>query len=171
MLKLLLSIYLLMLNSCVALSQDQLKLMDFTVATQMPEFELIDMKTGQMYSSSLYSDSAFVLEFYFNGCPACNRNADNVKRLSREFYGNPKIQIVEVSIDCDDSSYRTWINNHDPLGPVLNACDSDLIDSLGVSAYPTTYVYAPSRREALRGVGVWTGPMYNRIKRFLDQVQ
>lgn len=145
--------------------------MDFTVATEMPEFSLIDMKTGQTYSSYRHPDAAYVLEFYFNGCPACNRNADNVKRLAREFEGNPKVQIVEVSIDCDDRAYRTWINNHAPLGPVLNACDSDLPDSLRVSAYPTTYVFAPSRREALRGVGVWTGPMYDRIKRYLDQVR
>lgn len=163
--------YSLFLNSCIALAQDELELIDFTVATERPEFELTDMRNGQAYNSLAHEGAAFVIEFYFNGCPACNQNAKNVKRLQNEFKHNPKVQIVELSIDCDERQYRTWIGNHEPAGPVLNGCDANIVDELGVSRFPTTYVFAPNRREAMRGVGVWSASTYDRLKRYLDQVK
>lgn len=171
MLKHFLIAYCLLLNSCVALAQDDLNLVDFTVATQMPEFELTDMRTGEAYSSLAHPEAAYVIEFFFNSCPACNQNAGNVKRLQNEYRNNPKVQIVELSIDCDSRQYRTWIGNHAPAGPVLNGCDANIVEELGVSRFPTTYIFAPSRREAMRGQGVWRSNTYNSIKRYLDQVK
>ncbi len=171
MVKFLIIIHALLLNSCVALAQDDLPFLDFTVATELPHFVLKDMRNGNMFNSAEHDDAAFVVEFFFNGCPACNQNADNVKKLQREFAGNQKIQIVELSIDCDERQYRTWISNHSPVGPVLNGCDAEIIDTLGVSRFPTTYVFSPGGREAMRGVGVWSRSTYDRIKNFLDQVK
>lgn len=168
--KLFLIVYALMLNSCVALAQEDLKFMDFTVATERPDFVLKDMKSGEMFDSKDHDDAAFVIEFYFNSCPACNTNARNVKRLANEYAGNDKVQVIEVSIDCDERQYQTWINNHDPLGPVLNGCNAPLVRSLAVQRFPTTYVFSPNKREAMRGIGVWSTSTYGRIKRFLDQV-
>lgn len=161
----------LFLNSCVSLAQSDLPFVDFTLATERPEFSLTDMKTGEAYDSQNHLGSAYVIEFYFAACPACNRNADNVKRLANAFKGNDKVQIVELSIDCQEAAYRTWIGNHSPIGPVLNGCDAAIVDTLNVSSFPTTYVYAPNKREAMRGVGVWSEATYTRIKRYLDQVR
>lgn len=170
MLKYFFIIHALFLNSCVALSQNDLEFLDYTQATEMPDFELTDMRTGEAYNSLEHDGAAFVIEFYFNGCPACNQNADNVKRLQNEYKNNPKVQIVELSIDCDDRQYRTWIANHSPIGPVLNGCNANIVDELNVSRFPTTVVFAPNKREAMRGIGVWRSSTYNNIKRYLDQV-
>lgn len=159
------------LNSCVAIAQEDLEFIDFTQAREMPEFDLIEMKSGERYKSELHKDAAYVLEFYFAACPACNQNAGNVKRLQRAFSGKPKVQIVEISIDCENDAYATWIERHAPLGPVLNGCDASIVEKLGVERFPTTYVFAPSRREAMRGVGVWSSSTYNRIKDYLEQVR
>lgn len=172
MLKFLLIVYGLLLNSCVALSQDSLTFIDFTVATERPEFTLEDMNNGQAsYDTRDYEGAAFVIEWYFASCPACNQNSGNVKRLQSEFRNNPKVQIVELSIDCQNSQYNSWISRHRPLGPVLYGCNQDeLVRDMGVSRFPTTIVYAPNKREAMRGIGVWSRSQYDRIKRYLDQV-
>lgn len=161
------------LNSCVALGQDDLELVDFTVATEMPDFSLEDMNNGkEHYVSTDHEGAAFLIEWYFQSCPACNQNARNVNKLKDEFKGNPKVQIIEISIDCQDSQYRQWISRHGIKGPVLNGCDRDeLTDAMNVSRFPTTIIYAPNKREAMRGQGVWSGSTYNRIKRYLEQVK
>lgn len=159
------------LNSCVALSQDDLDFVDFTVATERPEFELTDMRNGSSYNTLEHEGAAYVIEFYFSSCPACNQNADNVKRLQNAYAGNAKVQIIELSIDCRDSDYQRWMGNHPPVGPVLNGCNANVVDELGVSRFPTTYVFAPNKREAMRGTGIWSNSTYDRMKRFLDQVK
>lgn len=163
-------VFCLMLQSCVALSQEDLTFIDLTeFAPDMPEFELVDMRTGDMYSSAVHDGAAFVLEMYFNGCSYCNKNAPNVKKLVREFEGNPKVQILEVSIDCDEAQYTHWIRKHSPEGPVLNDCDGAVNDVLGVRSYPTTVVFYPNGRQAMRSTGVWSGSTYNKIKSFLKE--
>lgn len=160
----------LFLSSCVSLAQEELELMDFTVATEMPEFALTDMRDGTKFHSSEHPDAAFVLEFYFTGCPACNQNARNVDALARRYAGNPNVIVLNVSVDCQEAAYRTWFNNHGRAVAALNACDAELVDTLGVSRFPTTYVFSPNRREAMRGVGVWSTSTVRRLQNYLDQV-
>lgn len=161
----------LFLNSCVSLAGESHEFIDFSFAKDMPEFSLVDMKTGDHYDSEAHPNAAFVLEFYFNSCPACNQNSENVKALQREFASKPNVQILEVSIDCDSWAYEQWIRKHAPLGPVLNACDHELVDKLSVQRFPTTYVFAPSRRQAMQGIGVWSRSTYNRIRDYLKQTE
>lgn len=167
----LLIVCVLLLQSCIAVSQEDLNFLDYTEARDMPSFVLTDMRDRSEFRSSDHDDAAFVIEFYFAHCPACNQNADNVNRLVEEFKGNPKVQILELSIDCDDRLYQEWISDHDPKNPVLNGCNADIVNTLNVSRFPTTYVFAPNKRQAMYGIGVWSNSMYNQIKRYLDQVK
>lgn len=161
----------LFMNACVSLAQEDLPFLDYTDAVDMPAFVLRNMKDGAMYSSANHPDSAFVLEFYYNGCRYCNENAPNVKRLAQLYVNKPHVQVLEVSVDCQQWAYDAWISNHSPIGPVLNACDAAIVDTLNVSSFPTTYVFAPNKRQAMRGVGVWSQTTFDRIKRYLDQVE
>lgn len=170
MVKCLLAFLIFLNSSCIALAQEDLEFIDFRSAVDMPEFVLQDMNGHVTYESSDYFLHAFVIEFYFNSCPACNQNADNVKKLQHEFAGKPHIQIVELSIDCDDWAYTNWMSKHPPLGAVLNGCNADIVDTLNVHSFPTTYVFAPNRKQAMRGVGVWSGSTYNHIRDYLNQV-
>ncbi len=158
------------LQSCVALSQDDLKFIDLTEYDQaMPEFRLVDERSGEYYSSVSHIGSVFVLEFFFEKCPYCHENESNVERLAEEFAGNDKVQILEVSIDCDSDSYRDWIRRHEPRSPVLNDCNGQLVDPLEISGFPTTIVFRPDGQQAMRGSGVWSEATYNRIKDYLNQ--
>lgn len=171
MLKRLFLVFCIMIQSCVAVSQEDLTFIDLTeYAPDMPEFELVDMRSGDMYSSSVHDGAAFVMEMYFNGCKYCNLNAPNVKKLIREFKGNSKVQILEVSIDCDEAEYSRWIKKHSPEGPVLNDCDGAVNDHLGVRSYPTTVVFSPEGRQMMRSTGVWSSSTYSKIKNYLNDV-
>ncbi len=162
----------LLLTSCTAFSQNDLKFIDLTEYRQaMPEFRLVDEKTGEFYSSVAHPGAVFVLEMYFNGCHYCNENAPNVARLVEEFKDNPKVQILDVSVDCSEGDYDSWISKHDPAEPVLNDCAGSVNDALGVSSYPTTIVFAPNGQQAMRGSGVWSDSTYDRIKAYLSQAK
>jgi len=162
----------LFLNSCIALSQNDLTFIDLEpFAIDMPAFDLQNMQDGSAYSTADHPGAAYVLEFYFNGCPYCNQNSPNVKRLTQEFAGNPLVQILEISIDCSTGEYDEWIRKHSPIGPVLNDCAGDVVGALNVGSYPTTMVFAPNGRQSMRGTGVWSSATYNRIAEFLRQVR
>lgn len=130
-------------------------------------FSLQDMKSGETYDSTVMQ-VPMVLEFYFNGCPACNSNAPNVAALAEEYHGTAA-QILEVSIDCDDDDYASWIRKHPSRAPVLNACDRSLTAELGVRAYPTTIVLDREHKVVYRTTGVWSSAVKTRIKGLLRQ--
>jgi thioredoxin-related protein len=170
MLKYFFMAYCLLLNSCVAIAQEELTFIDFTVATDRIDFTMPDFNNDAEYRSTDFDGSAFVIEFYFNGCTYCNQNAGNVKRLYEEFKENPKVQVIEITSDCQSWQHQDWLDRHDPQGPVLNGCNHNIFRRLGVSRFPTTIVFAPNKREAMRGTGVWSPANYQRIKNYLNQV-
>lgn len=132
------------------------------------EFELVNENNGgALYNSEYHLGRPMVLEFYFNGCPACGRNSANVKRLADAYHGH-RAQIVEVSIDCDASDYDAWIRRHDPHWPVLNDCNRRLARNQGVASYPTTVVLDSQHRVIYRTIGVWSQATYARIARLIS---
>lgn len=136
---------------------------------QAVSFELVDENSEdqELYTSSDYLGMPMVLEFYFAGCPSCDRNAENLNRLATDHHGI-SAQIVEVSIDCDDSDYEYWIRRHEPFWPVLNDCRRTLARNQGVSAYPTTLVLNARHQVVYRTVGMWSSSTYNRIDRLIS---
>lgn len=149
----------------MALSQADLEFIDYTEAVDMTAFAAKNMVTGEMWDSeSACSGKRKLLEFYFNGCPACNENAQNVARLAREAAG---ACVVEVSIDCDEWKYQEWIRKHKPRWPVLNDCDGAIAGTARASRYPTTVILDPDYKEAMRSVGVWSERTYRRIAEYM----
>lgn len=109
-------------------------------------------------SNLLRSDSLIgqkmVIEFYFNGCPSCNSNAQNFRSMWGQ-HGR-HAQFLEVSIDCDQSDYEDWTASHDPEWPVLMDCDRVLAEGpLNVQSYPTTVVVDRNHNVIYRTSGVW----------------
>ncbi len=126
-------------------------------------FALQDMNaSGEVWDSAAAAGMPVAIEFYFNGCPACERNAANVKRLAQARHGETA-KVVEVSIDCDGGDYADWIRRHGSSWPVLNGCDRELTRRLGVSAYPTTVVLDRDHSVLFTTVGVWSAATYRRI--------
>lgn len=117
-------------------------------------FNLPDYMNSRQRVSSQDIIGKIVLEFYFNGCPACNNNASNFLDMYREHRSNA--QFLEVSIDCDDSDYLDWTRSHRPQWPVLMDCARVLSEgNLNVASYPTTIVLDSGHNVIYRTSGVW----------------
>jgi hypothetical protein len=93
-----------------------------------------------------------------------------VKALAKEIHGM-QAQVLEISIDCNQSDYNSWISKHSPEIPVLNACrrEHDLDEQLNISGYPTTVVLGTDRVERGRFVGVWNSRTTEDIKRLVRE--
>ncbi len=135
------------------------------------EFQLRDMQAnGGIYDSNAYMGKPMVIEFFFNGCPYCNDNVVNVKRLTDEYYPS-KAQVVEVSVDDERSEYDRWIAKHHPITPVLDGSDEVLTRWFGVRGYPTTVVLDKNHNLLWKTSGVWNSATRARIRTLLDQNQ
>lgn len=125
--------------------------------------------TATLYRSSDHPNAVFVVETYFNTCPACNQNAPIVERLAETYADRPEVQFLDVSRDCRDADYRSWIAKHNPKHPVLNDCALKLQRELGTSRYPTTYVLDCKMNVLYSNVGVWSSSVVNQIKAVVDR--
>lgn len=140
------------------------------VALAVSHFDLEVMNGDGGRYKSAEKGSAFLLEFYFDSCPACNTNAPNVKEVAEEFHSD-RVQVLEVGIDCSASQYANWVRKHNPFVPVLNDCDRDVTGELGVRSFPTTVIVDCNMQEVKRYVGVWNARTKQEIKDKLLELQ
>jgi peroxiredoxin len=107
------------------------------------------------YSSSNFPTGIFVVEAYFETCPYCNDNAASVNDLASHYANEPRVQVLDVGIDRDDSSYQQWISDHNSNHPVLKDAQRTLIGELGTSGYPSTYVLDCKMNVVYSHTGEW----------------
>lgn len=125
---------------------------------------------GAIYRSNDYPTGIFVVEAYFRNCPYCHQNAPKVNALASEFASEPRVQVLDVGIDRNDSDYDAWIAEHQPNHPVLKDEDRVLISQLGTTGYPSTYVMDCKGRVVAKTVGLWNVDMKNRITTAVNQL-
>jgi len=120
-------------------------------------FELPQMNhpdgVGTMFKTE--PNSVLVVESYFNTCPYCNYNAENVDQLAEEYKDHNRVQIVDLGVDKKDSDYQKWIAKHSPNHPVLKDANRAITSKLGTKSYPTTYVIACNGEVMHKVVGQW----------------
>lgn len=140
-------------------------------AADLGSFELQNMNAPEhpTYKSSDVK-AARLIDFYFATCPACNENASNVDAIYDEF-NSTQVHILQVSIDCDDSDYQSWISRHDVKGAVLNDCNRTLPRQQGVSAYPTAAIWDCYGHQVWRKVGVWSSSDLRTVRDKLTELQ
>jgi len=121
------------------------------------------------YQSSQYQDAVWVIEAFFLGCPYCNDNASNVNALQNYFKNDERVQILDVGIDKNDTSYAEWVRRHKPNHPVLKDPSRKLIRQLGTSSYPTTYILNKKLEVIYKHTGVWNAKIEAQIKSLVEK--
>lgn len=116
------------------------------------------------YASEEYLDAVWVIETFFLGCPYCNDNAPRVNALKNYFQNDERVQILDIGIDKDDSSYTEWIRRHKPNHPVLKDSSRQLVKQLGTSVYPSTYVLDKNLNVVFKSTGVWSAKVEAQVK-------
>lgn len=114
-------------------------------------------------------NSVLVIESYFNTCPYCNTNADNVNQLAEEYMDHERVQVVDLGIDRKDSDYQKWINKHAPNHPVLKDADRKITNKLGTKSYPTSYVIGCDGTVFYKHVGEWGDDANLKVRYFIQQ--
>lgn len=134
-------------------------------------FELEDLSTSSLYKSADHANSAFLVDFFFASCPACNSNAPTLRELAEEFHG-ARVQVAEYTIDCEDEEHASWLARHGAMaGPTLNGCNHRLRTDLGVRAFPTMVVFDCEKRERYRHVGTLDGGDRAELRELLTELQ
>ena len=126
---------------------------------------------GGVYKMTDFPKGIFVIEAYFLGCPYCNENAPNVNALASRFANDPRVQVLDVGIDRDNSSYETWIKRHNPNHPVLKDSTRKLITQLVTSGYPSTYVVNCKGQLIESTEGLWGNQEEDAIIRAVERLQ
>lgn len=121
------------------------------------------------YSSQEWQDAVWVVEAFFLGCPYCNDNAGNVNDLQDYFKNDERVQILDVGIDKNASSYEEWIRKHQPNHPVLKDSSRTLIRQLGTTSYPSTYVLDKNLKVIYKASGVWNAKVEAQIKSAVEK--
>lgn len=126
--------------------------------------------TGTNFSSVDYKDGIFVVEAYFLDCPYCNYNAKNVNEMASKFANEPRVHVLDVGIDRNDSQYATWIQRHKPNHPVLKDASRQLIKQLGTTGYPSTYVIDCKGNVKYKSAGEWESKEKTEIADAIDEL-
>lgn len=122
---------------------------------------------GTIYQPA--NNTVTVVEMYFNTCPYCDDNAPNVDALAEQYGGSPRVQVVDVGIDRNDSSYQSWISRHNPNHPVLKDDQRKVANALGTTSYPSTYVLDCEGNVLYKSVGVWTKAIKQKIQDAIEK--
>lgn len=134
-------------------------------------FELEDLSTHTLYKSADHANAAFLVDFFFASCPACNSNAPTLRELAEEFYSE-RVQVTEYTIDCEADEHARWLSAHGPMaGPTLNGCDHRLRTDLGIRAFPTMVVFDCEKRERYRHVGTLDRGDRDELRELLTELQ
>jgi peroxiredoxin len=122
-----------------------------------------------VYKSATLIDPIFVVEAYFLGCPYCNQNASNVNDLAEAYKNEPRVQVLDVGVDRQDSQYASWIQKHKPNHPVLKDANKVLIRQLGTTGYPSTYVIDGRTMTVVYDTdGVWGSDTRDDLRNAID---
>lgn len=82
----------------------------------VPAFELTNQE-GKKITNKDYEDKVYVVEFFFSTCPTiCPIMNQNMLKLQKEFYGNPKFGIASITINPEYDTPTVLKEHAEQLG-------------------------------------------------------
>ncbi len=128
---------------------------------------------GNMFNSADYSSGIYVVEAYFLTCTYCNNNAPQLDEVSQLFSDEWRVHVLDVGVDRTDPEYQDWIDRHHPNHPVLKDAQRKLIQQLGTSGFPSTYVLDCKGNVRFSTSGEWGDEekrgVISAVRRLLDE--
>ena len=134
-------------------------------------FEFPLMSGGERnvtYKSSDFPNAVFVLEVWGYSCPYCHQNAVNVADLYNEYADNDNVQVVDVGLDRDSSSYSRWIARHNPPQPVVQDSSRQVYNSIGGGGIPAVVVTDCNGEVLYSHNGTWDSRTKRTIRDIIE---
>ena len=112
--------------------------------------------SGAVYKMGTHADGVFVFEVFSVNCSWCNANAEQVDAFSEEYQEIPRVQVLDLGMDSDASSYLRWIGSHKPNHPVIQDVGRKVFNALKrQDGIPQTYVVNCRGELVGSTVGFW----------------
>lgn len=86
-------------------------------------------------------NAVFVFEAMMNFCGACNSNAPLVDQMATRWKSEPRVQVLDLSLDRNPRELAQWMAKHKPNHTVLNDASRVLYNQMSQeNAIPQTFV-------------------------------
>ena len=105
---------------------------------QAPAFEVTALD-GTRFNLDAMGGRVVLIDFWATWCGPCNAELPNVKRIAKDFAGEPLV-ILSVSWDSDDAKWRQFIQKNEMTWMQYRDADHSLSNAFGVDAIPHYFV-------------------------------
>lgn len=111
-----------------------------------PLFETKDIN-GKKVTLADYRGKYVLIDFWASWCSPCIREIPKLQTLHRKYSGGKKFEIIGISLDKDETKWKTAIKKHNMAWTQvcdLDAWDSDIAKKYNVMAVPHTVLVDPA---------------------------
>lgn len=120
-------------------------------------FPVMNGDKAEVFNTETQPTGVFVIESFFNNCPACNANEPNVAALQKAYELDPQVKVISASTDQDDESYAEWIGKHHPAkGTVVKDEMRAFVKAEKIKYVPTVTVKDCHLVTVHKYTGIWT---------------
>jgi peroxiredoxin len=105
---------------------------------QAPAFEVTALD-GTRFNLDAMGGRVVLIDFWATWCGPCNEELPNVKKIAKEFAGEPLV-ILSVSWDSDDAKWRQFIQKNEMTWMQYRDANHSLSNAFGVNAIPHYFV-------------------------------
>jgi thiol-disulfide isomerase/thioredoxin len=109
---------------------------DPELATQKmaPAFEVTSLD-GAKFNLDAMGGRVVLVDFWATWCGPCNEELPEMKRIAKEFSGQPFV-MISVSSDKDEAAWKEFIQKHEMTWVQYRDDDHKLADEFGVTSIP-----------------------------------
>jgi thiol-disulfide isomerase/thioredoxin len=105
---------------------------------QAPAFEVTALD-GTHFNLDAMGGRVVLIDFWATWCGPCNEELPHVKKIAKEFAGEPLV-ILSVSWDSDDAKWRQFIQKNEMVWMQYRDANHELSNAFGVQAIPHYFV-------------------------------
>ena len=90
---------------------------------------------GSKFNLDAMGGRVVLIDFWATWCGPCNAELPHIKKIAKEFAGQPLV-IISVSWDSDDTKWKDFINKNEMTWVQYRDADHSLSNSFGINAIP-----------------------------------
>ena len=99
-----------------------------------PAFEVTSLD-GAKFNLDAMGGRVVLVDFWATWCGPCNEELPEMKRIAKEFAGQPFV-MISVSSDKDETAWKEFIQKHEMTWVQYRDDDHKLADEFGVTSIP-----------------------------------
>ena len=96
---------------------------------------IVEVTDANFDQDVLKSDKPVLVDFWATWCGPCNAELPNMKKLAKDFAGQPLV-IISVSWDSDEQKWKDFINKNEMTWVQYRDADHHLSNLFGINAIP-----------------------------------